>query len=283
VKRIPTTKLPGGDVVPVLGQGTYRMGEDPRKRKSEIAALRLGIELGMTLIDTAEMYGDGGAERVVGEAIVGDRDGVFVVSKFYPHNATRSRMVAACERSLKRLHTDRIDLYLLHWRGDVPLRETLAGFEQLLREQKIRYAGVSNFDIADLEELSRLKDGLRRGVANEVLYNLERRGIEWDVLPWCRKRRRPVIAYSPIEEGLLSHRDHPVLSAVADRHDATPAQIALAWVLRQPGVIAIPKAARPRHLRENRDAVGIRLSKRDLHDLEESFPAPVDRKPLETR
>jgi diketogulonate reductase-like aldo/keto reductase len=283
VKRIPTTKLPGGDAVPVLGQGTYRMGEDPRKRKSEIAALRLGIELGMTLIDTAEMYAEGGAEHVVGEAIARDRDEVFVVSKCYPHNAIRSRMVAACERSLRRLRTDRIDLYLLHWRGDVPLRETLAGFEQLLRAQKIRHAGVSNFDVADLEEVTRLKDGLRPVVANQVLYNLERRGIEWDVLPWCRKRRRPVMAYSPIEEGLLSHRDHPALSAVAERHDATPAQIALAWVIREPGVIAIPKAARLAHVRENRAAAAIRLSKRDLEELDDSFPAPVGRKPLETR
>jgi diketogulonate reductase-like aldo/keto reductase len=258
------------------------MGESARAKKSEVAALRLGIELGMTLIDTAEMYADGDAERVVGEAIAGRRDDVFVVTKFYPQNATRKRMAAACERSLERLGTDRIDLYLLHWRGDVPLKETLAGFGDLLRAEKIRYAGVSNFDVDDLEELSRVKDGLQRIVTNEVLYNLERRGIEWDLIPSMRKRHRPVIAYSPVEEGLLAHR-HPVLSAVAKRHQATPAQIALAWVIREDGVVAIPKAARAAHVRENRGAADIRLTKRDLEELDESFPPPVGKKPLEAR
>jgi diketogulonate reductase-like aldo/keto reductase len=280
--RLRTTKLPSGEALPVLGQGTWRMGESARAKKSEVAALRLGIELGMTLIDTAEMYADGDAERVVGEAIAGRRDDVFVVTKFYPQNATRKRMAAACERSLERLGTDRIDLYLLHWRGDVPLKETLAGFGDLLRAEKIRYAGVSNFDVDDLEELLRVKDGLQRIVTNEVLYNLERRGIEWDLIPWTRKRHRPVIAYSPVEEGLLTHR-HPVLSAVAERHGATPAQIALAWVIREDGVVAIPKAARTSHVRENRGAADIRLTKRDLEELDESFPPPVGKKPLEAR
>jgi diketogulonate reductase-like aldo/keto reductase len=280
---IRTAKLPGGEAVPVLGLGTWRMGEDPSKRRGEVAALRGGIELGMTVIDTAEMYADGGAERVVGAAIDGRRDEVFIVTKFYPQNATRARMAAACDRSLKRLGTDRIDLYLLHWRGDVPLPETLAGFDDLLRAQKIRYAGVSNFDVDDLEELSRLKDGIERTVTNEVLYNLVRRGIEWDLIPWCRKRHRPIIAYSPLEEGLLSHRGHPALKSVAERHEATAAQIALAWVIRDGNVIAIPKAARPAHVRENRAAAEIRLTKRDLEELDESFPAPSDRKPLETR
>src|SRR5256885_106039 len=282
VPRIRPTKLPGGEIVPVLGQGTWRMGEAPSKRKNEVAALRTGIELGMTLIDTAEMYADGGAERLVGEAIAGLRDQVFVVTKFYPQNATRERMAVACDRSLRRLDVEQIDLYLLHWRGDVPLKETLAGFEDLLEAKKIRYAGVSNFDVDDLTELGRLKGGLERIVTNEVLYNLERRGIEWDLLPWMRKRHRPVMAYSPVEEGLLTH-PHAILKRVAERHDATPAQVALAWVIRDDGVIAIPKAADPKHVRENRAAADIKLTKRDLEELDESFPPPDGKKPRESR
>jgi diketogulonate reductase-like aldo/keto reductase len=280
--RIRSTTFPGGETVPVLGQGTWRMGENASRRKSEVAALRAGIELGMTLIDTAEMYADGGAERVVGEAIAGLRDQVFVVTKFYPQNATRARMAAACDRSLRRLDVEQIDLYLLHWRGDVPVRETLAGLEDLLEAQKIRYAGVSNFDVDDMEELARLKGGLERIVTNEVLYNLERRGIEWDLFPWMRKRHRPIIAYSPVEEGLLAH-PHPILKRVAERHDATPVQIALAWVIRDDGVIAIPKAADVRHVRDNRGAADIKLTKRDLEELDESFPPPEGKKPLESR
>jgi diketogulonate reductase-like aldo/keto reductase len=280
--RVRSTKLPGGEAVPVLGQGTWRMGEDASKRKSEIAALRTGIDLGMSLIDTAEMYADGGAEELVGEAIAGRRDQVFVVTKFYPHNATRDRMAAACDRSLRRLATEQIDLYLLHWRGEVPLKETLAGFDDLLEAQKIRYAGVSNFDVDDLTELARLKGGLERIATNEVLYNLERRGIEWDLLPWMRKRHRPIIAYSPVEEGLLAHPHH-VLKRVAERHSATPVQIALAWVIREDGVVAIPKAADPKHVRENRGAADIKLTKRDLEELDESFPPPEAKKPLEMR
>jgi diketogulonate reductase-like aldo/keto reductase len=280
--RIRSTTFPGGETVPVLGQGTWRMGENASRRKSEVAALRAGIELGMTLIDTAEMYADGGAERVVGEAIAGLRDQVFVVTKFYPKNATRARMAAACDRSLRRLDVEQIDLYLLHWRGDVPVRETLAGLEDLLEAQKIRYAGVSNFDVDDMEELARLKGGLERIVTNEVLYNLERRGIEWDLFPWMRKRHRPIIAYSPVEEGLLAH-PHPILKRVAERHDATPVQIALAWVIRDDGVIAIPKAADVRHVRDNRGAADIKLTKRDLEELDESFPPPEGKKPLESR
>jgi len=282
MSRIRSTTFPGGESVPVLGQGTWRMGEDPSKRKNEIAALRTGIELGMSLIDTAEMYANGGAERVVGEAIAGRRDQVFVVTKFYPQNATRDRMAAACDRSLRRLNTEQIDLYLLHWRGDVPLKETLAGFDDLLEAKKIRHAGVSNFDVDDMEELARIKGGLELIVTNQVLYNLEQRGIEWDLLPWMRKRHRPVMAYSPVEEGLLTH-PHPVLKGVAERHDATPAQVALAWVIRDDGVIAIPKAADPKHVRENRGAADIKLTKRDLDELDESFPAPEGRKPLESR
>ncbi len=258
------------------------MGEDKSTRKGEVAALRTGIDLGMTLIDTAEMYADGEAERLVGEAIAGRRDQVFVVTKFYPQNATRERMAAACDRSLRRLDVEQIDLYLLHWRGDVPLNETLAGFADLLEAKKIRYAGVSNFDVDDMEELARLKGGLERIATNEVLYNLERRGIEWDLLPWMRKRHRPVVAYSPVEEGLLTH-PHRALKRVAERHGATAVQIALAWVIRDDGVIAIPKAADPNHVRENRGAADIKLTKRDLGELDESFPPPDGKTPLEMR
>jgi diketogulonate reductase-like aldo/keto reductase len=280
--RIRSTQFPGGERVPVLGQGTWRMGEDKKKRASEVVALRTGIELGMTLIDTAEMYADGGAEKVVGEAIADSRDRVFVVTKFYPQNATRERMAAACDRSLRRLDIEQIDLYLLHWRGDVSLKETLAGFDDLLEAKKIRFAGVSNFDADDMTELARLKSGLARIVTDQVLYNLERRGIEWDLGPWMRRRHRPIMAYSPVEEGLLAH-PHPVLKRVAERHDATPVQIALAWVIRDDGVIAIPKAADPNHVRENRGAADIKLTKRDLEELDESFPPPNGKKPLETR
>jgi diketogulonate reductase-like aldo/keto reductase len=282
VPPIRKTKLSGGESVVVLGQGTWRMGEDKSKRKNEVAALRTGIELGMTLIDTAEMYANGGAEKVVGEAIAGLRDQVCVVTKFYPQNATRERMAAACDRSLRRLDIEQIDLYLLHWRGDVPLAETLAGFDDLLEAKKIRYGGVSNFDVDDMDELARLKGSLERTVTDQVLYNLERRGIEWDLLPWMRKSHRPIIAYSPVEEGLLVNR-HPVLTRIAERHDATPAQVALAWVIRDDGVIAIPKAAEGKHVRENRGAADIKLTKRDLGELDKSFPPPDGRTPLEMR
>jgi diketogulonate reductase-like aldo/keto reductase len=236
----------------------------------------------MSLIDTAEMYGDGGAEAVVGEAVKGRRDDVYIVSKFYPQNATPERMLAACERSLERLGTDRIDLYLLHWRGDVPLRKTLDGFQQLLDAGKIRHAGVSNFDVDDMEELFRLK-GADRIVTDEVLYNVVRRGVEYDLIPWMRRRHRPIIAYSPIEEGLLTTARHPVLGEIAKRHDATAAQVALAWVIREDGVIAIPKAAKAAHVREDRGAVDIELTQRDLELIDESFPPPHARMPLEVR
>ena len=269
--------------MPVLGQGTYRMGEDRKARRREIAALRTGIELGMTIIDTAEMYADGGAERVVGEAIKGRRDDVFVITKVYPWNATRDGMARACERSLRRLGTDRIDLYLLHWRGDVPLRETVDAFHELIDAGRIRHAGVSNFDVDDLEELARLKDGLEGIVADEVMYNLEHRGIEHDLMGWCRKRKRAVIAYSPVEEGLLTTENHVALAAVAERHGATAAQVALAWVIRDPGVVAIPKAARAAHARENAAAADLRLTTRDLDELDASFAPPDEKLPLATR
>jgi diketogulonate reductase-like aldo/keto reductase len=283
MKRMRTTDLPSGEALPVLGLGTWRMGEDPGKRRSEIEALRTGIELGMTLIDTAEMYADGGAEEVVGEAIKGRRDDVFVVTKFYPQNATPAKMRAACERSLHRLGTERIDLYLLHWRGSVPLRDTLDGFAQLMDEKKIRFAGLSNFDVDDIAELARIKGGLEKMVADEVLYNLQQRGVEYDLIPWMRKRHRPVIAYSPIEEGLLTARSRPVLGDIAERHGATPGQIALAWVIRKDGVIAIPKAAKVAHVRDDRGAVDITLTDRDLEELDAAFPPPQAAVPLETR
>jgi diketogulonate reductase-like aldo/keto reductase len=268
--------------LPVLGQGTWRMGDDRGKRAAEIRALRMGLDLGLTLIDTAEMYADGGAEEVVGEAIKGRRDDVFIVTKLYPQNATPEKMRLACERSLRRLGTDRIDLYLVHWRGNVPLRQTLDGFEALRRDGKIRHAGVSNFDVDDSEELARL-EGWELVVANEVLYNLVRRGAELDLVRWWRKRHRPVIAYSPVEEGLLTTKRHHALASVAERHDASAAQVALAWTIREPGVIAIPKAANVSHVKENRDAVEIKLTKRDLEELDESFAPPSVPTPLETR
>lgn len=275
---IPTTTLPSGEAVPVLGQGTWMMGEAGRRRAEEVAALRLGIDLGMTLIDTAEMYADGGAEEVVGEAIAGRRDGLFLVSKVLPQNASRRGTIAACERSLRRLGTDRIDLYLLHWRGGVPLAETVEAFRTLVRDGKIRHWGVSNLDLADMEELSGVPGG--DGVqTDQLLYNLTRRGIEHDLLPWCRQRGIPVMAYSPIEQGRLL--GHAGLRRIAERHGATPAQVALAWLLRRDGVIAIPKATAADHVRENRAAVGLPLGEDDLSELDRLFPAPSRPRPLE--
>ncbi len=270
--------LPGGDSVSVLGQGTWGMGERRQNARDEVAALQLGIDLGMTLIDTAEMYGEGGAETVVGTAIAGRRDKVFLVSKVYPHNATRQGPVAACERSLKRLETDRIDLYLLHWRGGTPLAETLEAFEALRREGKIRHWGVSNFDTDDMQELAALPGG-EAEAANQVLYNLSRRGIEYDLLPWCRDQRVPVMAYSPIEQGRILRNS--TLASVAARRGVTPAQIALSWLLRQEGLIVIPKASSLSHVRENREAAVVSLDEQDLTMLEAVFPAPTRRRPLE--
>src|SRR5438105_6349483 len=279
---LPQVTLPNGERVPAFGQGTWHMGDDRRRAAEEVAAVRLGIDLGMTLIDTAEMYGSGGAEEIVADAAQGQRERLFIVSKVLPYNASQKGVIEACERSLRRLRTDRIDLYLLHWRGDVPLRETIAGFAELLRMGKIRHAGVSNFDVGDLEELADRQDGVRVAT-DQVLYNLERRGIEWELLGWCRRRHRPVMAYSPLEEGLLSHRDHPALARVAACHDPTAAQVSLAWLIRQTGVIAIPKARHAARVRENRGSVELRLTKRDLDELDDSFPPPPGPMPLETR
>ncbi|SDZ40411.1 Aldo/keto reductase [Saccharopolyspora shandongensis] len=271
-------RLPGGQELPVLGQGTWGMGERRAQRAAEVAALQRGLDLGLGLIDTAEMYGSGGAEEVVGAAIAGRRDEVFLVSKVYPHNAGRRDAVAACERSLRRLGTDQLDLYLLHWRGSTPLAETLDAFEQLRADGKIRHYGVSNFGPGDMSELFESELG-RRSATNQVLYNLTRRGIELDLLPWCREQELPVMAYSPIEQGRLL--GEPALRRVADRHSVTPAQIAIAWVLAQDGVCAIPKAATVAHVEQNRAALDIELSTADLAELDAGFPAPPHPVPLE--
>lgn len=273
-----TVGLPGGEQVPMLGQGTWYMGEDQRSRAREVAALRLGLDLGMTLIDTAEMYGDGGAEEVVGEAIQGRRDQVFLVSKVLPHNASRKGTVAACEASLKRLNTDHIDLYLLHWRGRHPLADTVAAMEDLRASGKIRHWGVSNLDCGDMTELMAVPNG-DRCATNQLLYNLTRRGIEHDLLPWQRQRAIATMAYSPIEQARLLRA--PVLGEVAARHGASPAQIALAWVMRSGDVIAIPKATSPEHVADNRQALEIRLLDQDLADLDQVFPPPGGPVPLE--
>ena len=282
-----TVALPDGTRVPVLGQGTWRMGERKRAHADEVAALRLGIDLGMKLIDTAEMYGDGGTERVVADAIEGQRDRVFIVTKVYPHNASRSELPKACERSLKRLRIDTIDLYLLHWRERTPpLEETVETFEKLRSTGKIKRWGVSNFDADDMKELFDICRRLRSiaPTTNQVLYNLENREIEFDLLPLLTRHSShvtPIMAYSPVGHGrgLLDNR---TLKKIARRHDATPAQIALAWVLRQPGVIAIPKASDKSHVRDNAQSTDIKLTKEDLADLDQEFPPPKSKKSLPT-
>jgi len=273
-------KLPSGEPVPALGQGTWNMGEDRRRRRAEIAALNLGLDLGMRLIDTAEMYADGGAEKIVGAAIAGRRDEVFLVSKVLPEHATRRGTIAACERSLKRLDTDRIDLYLLHWREqEVELAEVLEAFTALVRAGNIRHWGVSNFDVEDMQELLRLPGG-KAVTADQVMYNLNRRGIEHDLLPWCRRRRIPVMAYSPLDEGRLVRSLD--LKRIAQQLGATPSQVALAWLLRQNNVIAIPKSASEAHVRENFAALDLRLGKQDLAALDHAFARPKRKLPLAT-
>lgn len=271
-------KIPNGSEVPALGLGTWKMGERPRKRKQEIAAIQCAIDLGMTVIDTAEMYGEGAAEELVGEAIQGRRAGVFLVTKVYPHNATAPGTIAACERSLRRLRVDSIDLYLLHWRGSVPLAETLEAFEKLSKRGDIISYGVSNFDTPDLEEVWALPFG--SGIAcNQILYNLKRRAVEYDLLPWCREHHVPAIAYSPVEQGRLLK--DPKLREIADRHAVTPSQLAIAWLLAQPDIIAVPKSAFVKHVEENRAAADINLSEDDLARIDAIFPRPKGRKPLE--
>jgi diketogulonate reductase-like aldo/keto reductase len=273
-----TVTLPNGENVPALGQGTWQMAERADRRAQEIEALRLGVELGMTLIDTAEMYGEGAAEELVAEALAGERERLFLISKVYPHNASRQGVIQACERSLRRLKTDRLDLYLLHWRGSVPLEETVAGFEELRRSGKIRQWGVSNFDVDDMEELLGVPAGENCAI-NQVLYNVTRRGPEFDLIPWMAARGMPLMAYSPIEQGRLPRGG--ALQAIAKAHEASPFQIALAWLLNRLGVIAIPKASSVQHVQENHRALEITLTSEDLAAIDAEFPAPKRKRPLE--
>ncbi len=262
---------------PCLGQGTWNMGENPARRAEEIAALRTGVELGMTLIDTAEMYGDGAAEELIGEALGRVRDDVFLVSKAYPQNASHDRLQSACEASLRRLGTDRLDLYLLHWRGRIPLSETIEGMQALTKAGKIRHWGVSNLDTQDMDEL--IDAGGAACVTDQILYNLTRRGPERDLLPWLAGNGMSAMAYSPVEQGRLI--DNADLALIAADIAATPAQTALAWTLRHPNVIAIPKAATVGHVRENRNAADIALSDDIVARLDDAFPAPRGPVPLQ--
>lgn len=273
-----TVTLPSGEKVPALGQGTWNMGDERASRAGEIAALQAGMDLGLTLIDTAEMYGEGKSEELVGEALAGRRSEAFLVSKVYPHNASRKGAVLACERSLKRLGTDRLDLYLLHWRGGIAFEETLEAFTVLQEAGKIRHYGVSNLDLGDMQELWKTPGG--SGVqTNQLLYNLTRRGIEYDLLPWLHARKIPVMAYSPVEQArLLKQRG---LADFAKRHGMTPAQAALAWLLARDDVIAIPKAGSRKHVEENARALEVRFSTEQLAELDRIFPPPKGPLPLE--
>ena len=275
---MPQITLPSGQAVPTLGQGTWYMGEDSAQRPFEIEALRCGIDLGMTLIDTAEMYADGEAEDVVGEAVTGRRDDVFLVSKVLPFNASRKGTIEACERSLRRLRTDHIDLYLLHWRGRHPLEETIAAFEALQQAGKIGNWGVSNFDTDDMKEVVGAVDG-KAVSTNQILYNLTRRGPEFDLIPWCVERKIPLMAYSPIEQGRLL--GDPVLAEIADETGGTPASVALAWTMRGGNVIAIPKSSNLHHVRDNRKAAELRLSEDQLNRLDRVFMPPSRKTALE--
>jgi diketogulonate reductase-like aldo/keto reductase len=270
-------RLPSGESVPALGQGTWNMGDARAARKEEIASLQLGLDLGLRLIDTAEMYGEGKSEELVGQAIAGRRDEVFLVSKVYPHNASRKGAVAACERSLKRLATDRLDLYLLHWRGSIPLAETVEAFQALQEAGKIRHYGVSNLDIKDMQALSKVA-GAGNVQVNQLLYNLTRRGLEFDLLPWMRERRMALMAYSPVEQArLLRNR---ALIDFTRRHGMSAAQAALAWLLAKDDVIAIPKASRRGHVQDNAGALKIELSRAQLAELDKAFPPPAGPAPL---
>ncbi|MBV9387314.1 MAG: aldo/keto reductase [Chroococcidiopsidaceae cyanobacterium CP_BM_ER_R8_30] len=267
-----TLQLLSGQTIPVLGMGTWRMGENARNRQTEIDALRHGLDLGLSLIDTAEMYGEGGAEEVIAQAIATRRSQVFLVSKVYPHNASKRGAITACERSLKRLQTDYLDLYLLHWRGSVPLAETLDAFQTLQQAGKIRSYGVSNFDTEDMKEATHLSGG-NAIVTNQVLYNLMRRGIELNLLPWCRQRGIPIMAYSPIEQGRLLN--NWTLEAIAQERGVTTAQVAIAWLLHQENVIVIPKSSRTEHVEQNYAALDLKLSPEELATLNAAFPLPT--------
>ncbi len=270
-------RLPDGELIPALGQGTWRMGERPGERANEIAAIREGVALGMSLIDTAEMYGDGATESFLAEALAGLREQVFLVSKAYPHNASRDRLMLSCDASLKRLNTDWIDLYLLHWRGQVPLAETVAGMQALQAAGKVRHWGVSNLDLDDMEELTAAGGGAC--ATDQVLYNLARRGPEFDLLPWLADRRIPPMAYSPVEQGRLARSAE--LTRIAQAMGAAPLQVALAWVLRLRDVIAIPKSGDVMHVQQNHGALDLVLSDDDLAALDDAFPPPRNKSPLE--
>ena len=273
-----TVALPSGEKLPAFGLGTWNIGDDRAARAEEIATIRLGLDAGATLIDTAEMYGEGRSEELVGEAIAGRRDEAFIVTKVYPHNASRKGMPAACERSLKRLRTDRIDLYLLHWRGSIPFAETVDAFAALQKAGKIRHYGVSNLDLGDMQALWKIPAG-RAVAANQLLYNLTRRGIEYDLLPWLRERKVPVMAYSPVEQGRLMKDGK--LAGFARRHGMTAAQAALAWLLAKDGVIAIPKTGRRERLQENLGALDRKLTAAQLQELDRLFPPPAGPQALE--
>jgi diketogulonate reductase-like aldo/keto reductase len=275
-----TVRLKSGEDVSAIGQGTWYMGDRKSEAAREVAALQLGIDLGMTLIDTAEMYADGGAERIVAQAVAGRRDQVFIVSKVYPQNASRAGVPAACERSLKRLNTDRIDLYLLHWRGGHPLAETVAAFEALRQAGKIRHWGVSNLDVADMEEVTRAPGG-GACAANQVLYHPNSRGIEYDLLPWCLAHEVAVMAYSPLGHTTSRLLRSPALVAVAERHGCTPAQVALAWGLRFPHVISIPKASEAGHVRENAAAIDVVLTAEDFSEIDAAHKPPGRKQALD--
>lgn len=272
-------RLPSGEPVSRLGQGAWQIGEDRRKRAEELLALNVGLDLGLVLIDTAEMYGSGRSEELISGVVSGRREKVYIVSKVLPENASRRGTIAACERSLKHLKTDYLDLYLLHWRGSIPIEETLEAFTALRDRGSIRHFGVSNFDRADLEEAAALPTGANVAT-NQVLYNLEQRGVEWDLVPWCRERGMPVMAYSPLGSDSHRLRTHPVLKAMAARRGATPARIALAWLLRQPDVIVIPKASSEAHVRDNHAALTLELKAEELAELDRTFPPPARATPL---
>jgi len=265
-------ELPSGHSIPVLGLGTWRMGEHRDQHDREIQAIQAALDAGITLLDTAEMYGEGGAEEVIGEAIRGRREGLFLVSKFYPHNAGRRGVVEACERSLRRMQCDYIDLYLLHWPGGVPLAQTFDGLHELRDAGKIRDFGVSNFNLGNLEAIPEAEQRLLG--CNQVFYNLAHREVEWEVAGWCRERGVPIMAYSPLDQG-GSLLQSSLLNEIASRHSASAAQIALAWLLQRPDTVAIPKSARPQRIRENLQALEIELSGEDLDALEQAYPPPA--------
>lgn len=278
-----TVTLPDGTSLPIIGQGTWYMGEDPKMREKEIKALQFGMDLGMKVIDTAEMYGDGGSERIVGEAIKGRREEVFLVSKVYPHNSGLDRIEKACENSLKRLGTDHLDLYLLHWRGRVPLEETIEGMEKLRKDGKIKRWGVSNFDTEDMNELWNAKNG-ENCTINQVLYHLGSRGIDYDLVPWHKEHNMPIMAYSPLAHGASLRRQlltDSTIGEIAEKYNAQPLQIALAWAIRSNNCLAVPKAAQEEHVLANAEAAAIELSNEDLNKLEEVFPKPARKMPLD--